>query len=469
MDLSSITPLFEAQKQFFRKNETRAYQHRIASLSRLKKTLQKYEKDIVLCLHKDLKKPEVETLVGEFYFLLDEIRWAQKNLKSWMKPQKVKTPLMLWNHKSYEIPSPLGVVLIISPWNYPFRLLLSPLIGALAAGNCALLKPSEKAPHSSKLLQTIISEAFHPHHVSVITGGVKESEELLQKPFDHIFFTGSKAIGRLVLQASLTHLTPVTLELGGSNPVFVHKDCHLDSTVLRIAWSKFLNNGQTCLAPNFVFVHKDILDPFLEKLKSILTSWLKEKQKTSLSCIIDEAHWNTLNHYLENHNIYYGGQKDKKTLFIEPTLILNPPFDSPLVKEEIFGPLLSILEYKDFQSTLEQVKTLPPPLASYLFTKNKQIQRKFLTELQCGGVAINDAVLQAQNFHLPFGGVKESGWGNYHGKHSFDSFSHRKALMTTNSFYDFDIRFPPYTEKKLELLKKFYKIYSKWFLFFSKK
>ena len=348
---------------------------------------------MVLALYKDLKKPEAETLLGELYFLFDEIAWAEKNLKSWMKPKKVKTPLVLWGHKSYEIPSPLGVVLIISPWNYPFRLALSPLIGALAAGNCALIKPSEKAPHSGELIKTIISETFPSSEVSVITGSKKEAEELLKKPFDHIFFTGSKEIGRLVLQASLEHLTPVTLELGGANPCFVHKDCDLKSSVRRIAWAKFVNNGQICLAPNFVCVHKDILPLFLEFFKKTLSEWLQEKQNTSLSSIIDEKQWNRFNHYLESYNVYWGGNRDKKSLFIEPSLILNPPFESPLVQEEMFGPLLSVLEYTDFQEALDRVKTLSPPLASYLFTKDKHIEETFLEQIQAGGYGINDAVV----------------------------------------------------------------------------
>lgn len=459
MNYESIKILFESQRKFFHKNLTQSLLHRQDSLYRLKKAIYKYEKSIVSCLYKDLKKPEAESLVGEVYFLLNEIRWAQKNLKNWMRPQKVPTPFVLWGHKSYVVPCPLGVVLIISPWNYPFRLSLSPLIGALSAGNCAILKPSEKAPHSAELLKTIISEAFPHEHVEVVTGGCQEAQELLKNPFDHIFFTGSERVGKSILETSLPHLTPLTLELGGTNPCFVHKDAHLKSAVRRIAWSKFINNGQTCLAPNFVFVHKNILPSFLEGLTLTLKGWV---EKQALPRIVDQKHWESLCGLLDGHNIYYGGKRDKDSLFMEPTLILNPPWKSPLVQQEIFGPLLSVLEYTDFKEALKLVQTQKTPLAAYLFTHDKSIEDQFIKELKCGGCAINDAVLQAHNLHLPFGGLKESGWGCYHGKHSFHTFSHKKALMKGVSHYDFSARFPPYTEKKLEFLKRFYKIYNKW-------
>lgn len=461
MDFESLQSLFKDQKNFFSQNLTQDFHYRKQNLEKLKKAIQKYEKDIIDCLYKDLRRPESEALMGEIYFLLSEIHLAQKNLKSWMKPKKVKTPLFLLGTKSYEIPCPLGVVLIISPWNYPFRLSISPLIGALSAGNCAIIKVSEHSLHSSQLISQIISETFSKEEVAVVKGGVTQSQWLLENPFDHIFFTGSSRVGQLIVKAASRHLTPITLELGGKNPCFVHKDAHLKSAVRRVAWSKFLNNGQTCLSPNFVFVHKNILSSFLEQLKSTLDQWFgaHPEKSFSLSRIINQERWQQLQKHLTNESIYYGGKRDEKTLFMGPTLILNPPWKSPLVQKEIFGPILPILEYEDFQKTLDLVKSQDEPLAAYLFSKDKKIQNQFIKELKCGGCAINDAVLQASNFHLPFGGVKKSGWGRYHGKHSFDTFSHKKSVMKQYLRRDFKFRYPPYDEKKLRALKKMFRIF----------
>ena len=285
MDSSSLHHLFEEQRKFFNKNLTHKFQHRKQSLERLANTIEKYEKEIIASLYKDLRKPEPEALIGEIYFVLDEIKFALKNLKTWMKPKKVKTPLILWKSKSYEVPCPLGVVLIISPWNYPFRLAISPLVGALAAGNCAILKVSEHTHHTSHLIAQIISEAFERTHVAVVQGDAREAIDLLENSFDHIFFTGSPQVGKHVAQTASQHLTPVTLELGGTNPCFVHKDAHLKSAVKRVAWSKFLNSGQTCLSPNFVWVHKDLLPEFLSQLKAILKIWFGQKPQKKLLSI----------------------------------------------------------------------------------------------------------------------------------------------------------------------------------------
>ncbi len=455
----NFTTLFENQRYLFHQNVIQNFHYRQNSLEKLKKVIQRNEKAIIDCLHKDLQKPKVESLSGEVYFLLEEIRFAQKNLKLWMNSKKVRTPLFLWRTKSYEVHCPLGVILIISPWNYPFRLSLSPLIGALSAGNCAVLKTSEHSPHSSQLLYEMISEAFSKNHVAVVKGGIQESQKLLEHPFDHIFFTGNPQVGKLVLKAASQNLSPVTLELGGVNPSMVHRDAHLKSAVSRLAWSKFLNNGQTCLAPNFVCIHKDVRDEFLKKLKSTLKQWFGQKpeESCSLSRIVNRKHFQRLQNYLKHQEVYYGGNQNEEKLFLEPTLILNPSWESPCIHEEIFGPILPILEYTDFQKTFDMIKLQGEPLTSYLFSRDKKIQNQFIKELKCGSCVINDAVLHANNFHLPFGGVKNSGWGAYHGRHSFETFSHKKAVMKQLSYYDFEARYPPYTEEKVKFLKRIYK------------
>ena len=451
----ALSSLYPQQKKFFETNVTKSLKFRLENLQKLEQAIEQNHENIIQALNQDMNKSPAEALLSEVDFVLNEIRFIKKNLKSWMNPQKIKTPMYLWPAKSFLLPEPRGVVLIISPWNYPFRLSLSPLVGAISAGNCATLKLSEHTPHTSALIQKILQGIFSKDHIAVVEGGSEAGQELLTSPFDHIFFTGSSRVGKLVMQAAAKNLTPVTLEMGGKNPAILHKDAHLKSAVPRLLWSKFFNSGQTCLAPNFVFVHKSISENFLTQAKAIIQEWFgpSPENNPSLTRMIHLQHWEKLKNYLQQENIYYGGKTSQEKLFIEPTLILNPSWDSTLIKEEIFGPILPVIEYSDFDGVLEKLKAKAHPLTAYLFSQDKNIQNKFIEQIRCGSVMINDALSHANNIHMPFGGVKESGTGCYYGKHSFGAFSHHKPITKKSVLFDFAVRYPPYSLRKLKILR----------------
>ena len=447
---SPVQYLLQQQQSFFHTGRPQQFHHRLENLAKLRKTLTDREGDILQALSKDLGKSDIEAQVSEIDFLLKEIQWAQKHLKSWMKPKKAKTPLFLKPARSYLLPCPLGVVLIMAPWNYPLRLALCPLVGALAAGNCAILKLSPHAHHTSLLIQELIAQAFPPDLVAVLIGDVEEVQELLSHPLGHVFFTGSRQVGSLVAQSAAQHLTPVTLELGGQNPAVVHRDANLRVTVKRLAWAKCLNSGQTCVAPNFAFVHKSILPHFLQELKTVLETWSRHH---SWGKIINAFHWERLNSYLKNQNIIHGGQSDRERLTLEPTLLLNPSWDSPVMQEEIFGPLLPVLEYECIEELMEFLLKRSAALSAYLFTYDTRLQKKFVKNIRCGSICINDAVIQVNNQHLPFGGVGESGHGCYHGEYSFLTFSHLRTVMEKPFFFDSCLRYPPYTQQRKKWLR----------------
>ena len=442
--------IFDRQQTFFQTGKTWPLSHRLEGLTRLEQAILDHRQDILEALSLDLGKSSIDVDIGEIGLLLGEIRRARRQLKSWMKPRPAKTPMIFWPARSYLLPCPLGVVLIMAPWNYPLLLSLCPLVGALAAGNCAILKLSPLAPHSAKIISQLIGQSFPQEWVHVLAGDISEVQQLFSQPLNHVFFTGGRKVGKLVAQACAKKLIPVTLELGGQNPAVVHRDANLTVTAKRVAFGKFFNNAQTCVAPNFIFVHSSIQWDFLAKLQGILQSW----NNHSWGKIINTAHWDRLHGLLDGQDVIYGGKGQRDKLLMEPTLILNPSWDSPLMQDEIFGPLLPILKYEDEEQLIRLLASKSSCLAAYLFTGDTQLQEHFSKMVPSGSICINDAVIQINNHHLPFGGVGESGQGRYHGEYSFLTFSFLRPVMKRPFFFDPSLRYPPYTATKQKWLRR---------------
>ncbi|MES3037028.1 MAG: aldehyde dehydrogenase [Bdellovibrionota bacterium] len=438
----------------------RTYEYRIEALTKLDKLISENVDRICDALAADLSKPLQESLLAEVAVVLDEVRLTKKNLRKWIKPDSVSTPLSLWPSKSRIYQDPLGVVLIIGPWNYPFHLLMLPLVGAIAAGNCAMLKPSELTVHTSKLVTELISKYFPPEYVFVAEGGIPETTDLLNLKFDHIFFTGSTAVGKVVMAAAAKNLTPVTLELGGKSPVIVNDDADLDLAARRIVWGKFYNAGQTCVAPDYLYVHKNIAAQLQTKIKQTIEDQfgVNTKDSKSFARIVNSRNFQRLTKLVDKNKVVHGGQSDERSLFIEPTLIGNAQWNDEVMRDEIFGPILPILTFESLQEIYKTINSKPKPLAAYFFSRSKARQEEFLQTLHFGGGCINDLVVHLGNPHLPFGGVGESGTGSYHGKSSFLIFSHAKSVMIRSGWFDFSLRYAPYKEKNIKLLRKYLRI-----------
>ena len=378
-----------------------------------------------------------------------------------MKPKKVSTPLVLQPSTSYIYSEPLGVTLIIGPWNYPFQLLLAPLVGSIAAGNCAILKPSDQTKHTSDLVEKIISETFAEEYISVVQGpGAMVGPMLIEKfRFDHIFFTGSPSVGKKIAAMAAQHLTPVTLELGGKSPVIVDKDANIDVAAKRLTWAKFFNAGQTCVCPDYLLVHESIKDEFINKLKFYIKEFFGDKpiESESFGRIVNEKRFDVLKAFLDEGNIVIGGESDKNSKFISPTIIDGITLDSKIMLEEIFGPLLPVMTYSDIKEVVSIIRKNRYPLALYLYTNNKQIEDFIIENIEFGGGCINNGMLHLANSKLPFGGVGNSGMGRYHGVDSFDTFSHKKSILKTKECIDPALRYAPYSDKKLNTTKAFFK------------
>lgn len=412
----------------------------------LRRAVEARQGPILSALKKDLGKSEVEGYLSEIGFTLSEIDFALKHLKGWMKPRKVPTPAVHHPARSYILPEPYGRVLIIAPWNYPFQLLLSPLIGAVAAGNCVVLKPSEIAPHTAAAVADLIRDRFDDRHIAVVEGGVETVQALLEIPFDHIFFTGSTSVGRIVMKAAAQQPTPVTLELGGKSPCIVHSDAPLKTTARRIVWGKFMNAGQTCIAPDYLYVHESVKEGLLEEIASAIRDFYGPEPEASphYGRIINDRHYQRLMGLMDGATIHFGGHGDAESRFIAPTVMTGTGWDHPAMEEEIFGPLLPVLTYTDLSDVVRQIADRPNPLALYVFSRDRRIYRKLVTETASGGVCINDTIAHIVTPHLPFGGVGRSGMGRYHGRYSFETFSHRKSVMKRSLLIDPSLRYPPY-------------------------
>lgn len=453
---NSLKQLLEQQRKFFATGITKSVDFRLEKLEKLKKTIAQKQEIILQALNEDLGKPAFE---GCFEIsVIQDIDYALKNLKKWVKPKKVNAGIQQFPGKAKIYPEPLGIVLIISPWNYPFSLMISPLIGAIAAGNCCVLKPSEVAPATSKVLTQLISDIYEPNYISIMEGGVEVSQELLQQKFDHIFFTGGTKIGQIVMEAAAKNLTPVTLELGGKSPCIVDQEINLSETAKRITWGKFINNGQTCIAPDYLLVDQVIKNDLLREIKQCLQNLYGDNpaKSSDYGRIINQRQFERLKALLTNGKIVVGGEFNAQEKYIAPTILDDIKLEDPIMQEEIFGPILPILTYQNLDEAIALINSKPKPLALYLFSQNKDKQNQVLQQTSSGGVCLNDTIMQVGVTELPFGGVGQSGIGNYHGKASFDTFSHFKSVLKKPFWGDLNWRYAPYTEKKLNQFKKLF-------------
>ena len=449
-----IDNLHQKQKVFFDTQATYPNAFRIKKLRALKKEISKREKKIFKALHKDMRKSGFECMTSETILVEKEISKMIKMLPFWNQPHRSKSSLINFPSKDYIVPEPYGNTLIISPWNYPFQLALTPMIGAIAAGNTVVLKPSEFAPHTSRLIQSIIEVVFEEDHVAVVEGDASTATLLLKKKWDFIMFTGSTSVGKIIAKAAAQHLTPTTLELGGKSPCIVDETAPFSVTAKRLVWGKFLNCGQTCIAPDYLLVHEKIKDQLTKELiLQIEKSFGKNQQNSSdYGRIAHKQHFDKLKSCLSNQNVIYGGQTDEKEFFFSPTLIDNPPLDCELMKEEIFGPILPIISYRNEDDIHKVLEDRERPLAFYVFSKRKKFIDKLFRRYSFGGGVANDSIIQFANDNLPFGGVGQSGMGAYHGKYSFKNFSHEKPIIKRSFWFDLPGRYAPYP-KSLSLLK----------------
>lgn len=429
--MENYQELIEKQKSYFRNGKTKDVSFRIDTLTKLRDLMTSHEQDIIDALKGDLNKPETETKRAEIGLVVGEINFMIEHLSSWSASKEVETPSTHAGATSFIIPEPYGSALIIAPWNYPVQLAVSPLAGAIAAGNSAVLKPSELTPRTSRLLAKMINENFPEEYLRVVEGEVETSTALLKENFDYIFFTGSTGVGKIVAGAAAKNLTPVTLELGGKSPAIVHEDADLDETAARIARGKFANAGQTCVAPDYLLVHRKVKDQLIRKMKEVITNTYGENVSENLDFphVVSERHFDRLNAFLSNGEVVAGGHSDKSRLFIEPTILDQISWDDPVMQDEIFGPILPVLVYDDISEVIDAVVERPKPLALYLFSDHEQVQNEVLNTISFGGGAINDTINHMTTHYLPFGGVGNSGMGAYHGKASFDTFSHFKSIL----------------------------------------
>ena len=455
-----IDDMLTEHRQFFDSGSTREASFRIQQLQKLRDVILRNETRILAALNSDLHKSEFEAYSNEIGFVLDSIRTMTRKLNRWMKPVKVKSPLHLFPSKSYTLSEPYGTVLIIGPFNYPFQLLLEPLIGAMAAGNGAVLKPSESTPGVSAVIREMISETFDPSYIRVIEGEKETTSLLIHAKFDYIFFTGSVPVGRIVMEAAAKNLTPVTLELGGKSPVIVDKSANLDLAAKRIVWGKLINAGQTCIAPDYLLVHTEVASRLISKIKQCITDFYGSDPQTNpdYGRIVNTRQVERLTRLIERdqEKVIMGGKMVSEDLYIEPTLIYPASWELASMEDEIFGPILPIMEYSQLEEAIQTIKDHPKPLALYLFTEDKEVENQVLSRVSFGGGCINDTISHVASPNLPFGGVGNSGMGAYHGKHSFDLFSHRKSIVKRSTKLDFGVVYPPYGNK-VKLARKLLK------------
>lgn len=454
--MTEVVKILNLQREFFNSSQSKDINYRKAQLHNLLKTIYKYEEDILLALKKDLSKSSFESYETEVGLVINELKFMIKNLRKFSKDAYVKTPIAHFPSRSKIYREPYGIVLIISPWNYPFQLTMMPLIGAIASGNCVVIKPSEYSINTSKIIEKIIKEIFSSKYVHLFNGGKEISEELLSNKFDYIFFTGSVSVGKIVMKKAAENLTPVTLELGGKSPCIVDNTVNVNLVAKRIVWGKLLNAGQTCVAPDYILVHKSIKIELIEGIKRNIEEFYgkRPEENEEYPKIINKKHFDRLKELIDKENNVYGGKCNKDTLKISPAIIANATWESESMKEEIFGPIIPIIEYENLETIAQEINKREKPLALYLFTTSIKNENYIMKNISFGGGCINDTVIHLANHHLPFGGVGESGIGCYHGKRSFDTFSHSKGVLKKSNILDIPLRYPPF--KNLSLLKKIY-------------
>ncbi|MBB6021465.1 aldehyde dehydrogenase (NAD+) [Paenibacillus sp. JGP012] len=432
--MNQAKQLVDTQRMFFNTGQTKQVQYRIQALKDLRQGIEKYQQRILDALRADLNKSEAEGYGSEIRIVLGELDHALEHLRDWAAPRTVPTSSVMPDAVSTIYPEPYGVALIIAPWNYPFQLAFGPLIGAIAAGNCAVIKPSELTPATSRLIYDLIQEVYPEEYIAVMEGEVETSTALLNEKFDYIFFTGSTGVGRIVMKAAAEHLTPVTLELGGKSPAIVHHDADLQRAAQRLVRGKFLNAGQTCVAPDYLLVHEQVYDQLMEQIQTEVHDKFGDDmmQNADFPHIVNTRNFDRLAAFLANGKTVLGGRSSRDQLMIEPTVLTDIDWDSPVMQEEIFGPILPVFTYSDLNPMLDEIVRRPKPLALYLFTEDEALQEKVLKQVSFGGGCINETLSHMTSHYLPFGGVGESGMGSYHGQQSFEVFSHHKSVLKRN-------------------------------------
>ena len=454
-----IQALVLAQRAHFQTGATLPLSARRAALKALHQAIQERERDITAALAADLNKSPAESYMCEIGMTLSELCYAEKHLGRWMRDRHVPTPLSQFHAKSFTVCDPYGVVLIMSPWNYPFMLTMDPLIGAIAAGNCCVVKPSAYSPATSAVIQEILSQCFPTEYVAVVEGGRAENQALLEQKFDYIFFTGSVAVGKEVMTKAAAHLTPVTLELGGKSPCVVDRSAKLDLAAKRLVFGKLLNCGQTCVAPDYVLIDKAVKDAFIASLKKWMTAMYGSDPLDNQGYVrmINQKHFDRVMGLIDQDKVVYGGKGDPETRKIQPTILDGVSPEDPVMQEEIFGPLLPILTYDTIQQAQDFINSRPHPLALYLFSEDKAVQERFLRRVPFGGGCINDTIIHLATSRMGFGGVGDSGMGSYHGKESFNTFSRRKSIVKKSTWLDLSLRYAPYSPKQEKMLRFFLK------------
>ena len=446
----------EDQTRFFFTHTTKDIDFRLEQLKKLKKAILAYEDRLYEALWKDLHKSKFEAYVTEIGITLSEISFHIRHLRKWSKPKRVPTNQLIHFWSSSKIlHEPFGRVLIIAPWNYPFQLLITPLIGAISAGNCVVLKPSQYTKNTALVMEQMISEYFQPEYIALFQGGREMNQTLLEQKWDYIFFTGSPDIGKVVMQAAAKNLTPVSLELGGKSPCIVDCDANLKVAAARIVWGKFINAGQTCIAPDYLFVHKSVKKEFLGLMNQTILRYFGSDPKESsfFPRIATVEKTERLSRFIEKSNKITGGEIDIQNRYLPPTIIDSVTQEDPIMKEEIFGPILPVMEFDELQEVIDYVNNHPKPLSFYYFSKNRKKQKEIFRKTSSGGGCINDVLIHFSNDNMPFGGVGNSGMGGYHGKYSFETFSHKRSVMKKSNCIDIPLRYPPYREWKYKLVK----------------
>ena len=452
-----IHALVEAQHKYYQSGATRPVEFRIEALRKLQRAIRANEKLLADALKQDLNKSETESYMCETGMVLEELSYHIKHVAKWAKERQVKTPIAQFYAKSFISPEPYGVALIVSPWNYPVQLCLNPLIGAISAGNCAVVKPSAYAAATSTAIAKLIGDTFPPEYIAAVEGGRAENQALFEEKFDYIFFTGSVAVGKVVMEAAAKHLTPVTLELGGKSPVIVDKTADLKLAARRIAFGKVLNAGQTCVEPDYLLIDASVKDAFVREYRAALQEFFPDGRMDEMPVIVSEKHFARVTKLLEGQNACIGGTFDEKTRFVAPTLLDGVSPDSPVMQEEIFGPILPMLTFDRLQEAIDFIRGREKSLALYLFTSDRAAERQVLGSCSFGGGCINDTIIHLATTHMPFGGVGHSGMGSYHGKKSFETFTHARSIVKKATWLDLPLRYHPYSEKKLRMVKKFMK------------
>lgn len=444
--VASSRTLLEVQRGFFATGGTRSLEFRRATLQRLRAALERSEGEVLEALREDLGRPAAEAYTSDVGIVLSELDQALRHLERWARPRKQRTPPLLFPATSWIQPEPYGCTLIIGPWNYPLQLVLVPLVSAVAAGNCAVIKPSELAPRSAEVIARIVGAAFGPEHVAVVQGDADAVQGLLAQRFDYIFFTGGTRVGRIVMSAAARFLTPLTLELGGKSPCIVAADADLAVAARRIAWGRFMNAGQTCVAPDFVLAHASVREELVRRLAQAVRDFYGDDPRRSpdFGRIVNTQHFDRLAAYLEDGRTVVGGQADREARYIAPTVLDKVQWDDAVMQEEIFGPILPVLEYESLTEAIARVRAMPAPLALYVFSADRDTQDRVLRELPSGGACINDTISHLLNPNLPFGGVGDSGMGGYHGRHGFDTFSHLRGVVRRGTWFDLAAKYPPY-------------------------